>query len=130
MHVIPNGLSDPDVPTQISWSGYFEFDLGRDSLTRSYTNYTGKPYDICAKYFSYFYPAIFNNFAARMDWAKAGNGNRNPVVIINRDTGINPIEINCKTGEKIRLNASKTFDPDGDQLSYKWLSLIHIYALH
>lgn len=51
MHVIPNGLSDPDVPTQISWSGYFEFDLGRDSLTRSYTNYTGKPYDICAKYF-------------------------------------------------------------------------------
>jgi hypothetical protein len=120
MHVIPNGLSDPNVPTQVSWSGYFEFSLGRDSLTRSYTNYTGKPYDISTKYFSYFYPAIFNNFAARMDWAKEGKGNRNPVVIINRDKGINPIEINCKTGEKIRLNATKTFDPDGDQLSYKW----------
>ncbi len=120
MHVMPNGLSNPDIPTQVSWSGYFEFGLGRDSLTHSYTNYTGEPYDICTKYFAYFYPAIFNNFAARMDWAKEGKGNRNPVVIVNGDKGINPMEIVCKTGEETKLNASKSFDPDGDRLQYKW----------
>jgi hypothetical protein len=119
-HIMPNGLSNPDIPTQVSWSGYFEYSLGRDSLTYSYNNYTGDPYDICTKYFSYFYPAIFNNFAARMDWAKNGKGNRNPIVMINEDEGINSIEIVCKPGENIKLDASKSFDPDGDHLRYKW----------
>src|SRR5699024_4448975 len=106
MHVMPNGLSDPDIPTQVSWSGYFSFGFGRDSLNHCYTNYTGEPYNISTTYFKYFYPAIFNNFAARMDWAKEGKGNRNPVVIIDGDKGTNPIEIVCKTGKKIKLNAS------------------------
>jgi hypothetical protein len=120
MHIIPNGLSNPDIPTQVSWSGYFEYTLGRDSLTHSYTNYAGEPYDICTKYFAYFYPAIFNNFASRMDWAKNGKGNRNPIVMINENKGINSIEIVCKPGENIKLDASKTFDPDDDRLRYKW----------
>ena len=120
MHVMPNGLSDPDIPTEVSWSGYFEFGLGRDLKTRSNTNYTGEAYEIGTKYFDYFYPAIFNNFAARMDWAKDGKGNRNPVIIIDDDKSIKPIKVRCKAGEGIILNASKTFDPDGDQLHYKW----------
>jgi hypothetical protein len=123
MHVMPNGLSNPDVATQVSWSGYFEFGLGRDSLTNAYTNYTGEPYDISTKYFAYFYPAIFNNFAARMDWAKEGKGNRNPVVMVNGDKGIKPIEKVCKAGEELQLNASKSFDPDGDRLHFKWWAI-------
>ena len=120
MYLMPNGLSNPEIPTHGSWSGYFQYGLTRDSLTCSYTNYTGKPYAIGTAYFDYFYPALFNNFAARMDWAKDGKGNRNPVVIINGEAGPDPIDITCKTGEKVKLNASKTSDPDGDKLSYKW----------
>jgi hypothetical protein len=120
MHVMPNGLSNPNNPTQVSWSGYFEYSKGRDRLTNSFTNYSGDAYKICTEYFVYFYPAIFNNFAARMDWAKEGKGNRNPVVIINDNKGIYPLEIACKAGEKIELNASKTYDPDSNQLSFKW----------
>jgi hypothetical protein len=120
IHMMPNGLSNPDVPTQVSWSGYFKYSLGRDSLTHSYTNYTGEPYDIGTKYFKHFYPAIFNNFAARMDWAQNGKGNRNPVVTINRNAGISAIEIVCKAGEDIKLDGSKSFDPDDDQLRYNW----------
>ena len=55
-----------------------------------------------------------------MDWAKNGKGNRNPVVMINEDEGINSIEIVCKPRETIKLDASKSFDPDGDHLRYKW----------
>lgn len=120
MHVMPNGLSDPDSPTQVSWSGYFRWGLGRDGKTHSYTNYTGEPYDIGTYYFNYFYPAIFNNFAARMDWAKDGKGNRNPVVIVNGHKGIKPIQVVGKVGKTIKLDASKTVDPDGDAMQYKW----------
>ena len=120
MHVMPNGLTDPDIPTLVSWSGYFEFSLGRDQKTYSNTNYTGEPYEIGIKYFDYFYPAIFNNFATRMDWAKDGAGNKNPVVIVNGDKSIKPILISAKAGKNVKINASKTYDPDGDQLKYKW----------
>lgn len=120
MHVMPIGLSDPDVPSQVSWSGYFKYSTGRDSTTYSYTNFKGKPNEISTKYFEYFYPAIFNNFAARMDWADQGKGNRNPVAIVNGDKGINPIKIVCKPGDNITLNVSKSIDPDGDKMHYKW----------
>lgn len=120
LHVMPVGLSDPDVPNQGGWSGYFEWGTGRDGVTKSFTNYTGKAYDIGTKYFAYFYPAIFNNFAARMDWAKDGKGNRNPIVVVNKDKSLSAIHIKAQAGKKITLDASKTTDPDKDQLNYKW----------
>lgn len=111
MHLMPNGLSDPDVPGQVSWSGYFEHSVCPDNLVYSYNNYTEKPYDISTKYFNYFYPAIFNNFAARMDFAKDGRGNRNPEVIVKKHKSVS---------NNIKLDASKSYDPDGNALSFKW----------
>jgi len=55
-----------------------------------------------------------------MDWAKEGKGNRNPVVILNGDKGTTFIKIVCKPGDKIKLNSSKSIDPDGDKMHYKW----------
>jgi len=120
LHIMPNGLSYPDIPTQVSWSGYFAFGPGRDSKTASYTNASGEPHQIFSRYFDYFYPAAFANFAARMDWAQKGTGNRNPVVIIGKNREIQPIEMIGKSGEIIRLDASKSLDPDGDTLRFRW----------
>ena len=66
---MPNGLNDPLVPGQVGWSGYFEWGIGPDSVTYAYKNQQGSANEIGARYFAYFYPAAFNNFAARMDWA-------------------------------------------------------------
>lgn len=120
LHVMPNGLNDPTMPKQVGWGGYSEWGLGMDKETYSYTNYAGKAKDISAKYEVYFYPAIFNNFAARMSWAKEGKGNRNPIVIVNKNRNIDIIKLSPKQGKSIVLDASKSYDPDGDQLTFKW----------
>ena len=55
-----------------------------------------------------------------MDWAKDGNGNRNPIVTVNDKNGLEAITIKTKAGKSVKLDASGTFDPDGNQLTYKW----------
>ena len=120
LYVIPNGLNDPLSPNQVSWGGYFEWGISPDDSTFAFTNHKGTAKEICNKYETYFYSATFNNFAARMDWAAEGKGNRNPIMVINGNEGINPIHIEKKQGNSITLDASQTFDPENDQLSFKW----------
>jgi len=120
LHVMPVGLNDPDVPNQVGWGGYFEFGNCKDNATRAYQNHGGHAKDISSKYQQYFYPATFNNFAARMDWAKDGKGNRNPVVVIDGDKDIDILIRTPIQGTKITLDASQSYDPDGDKLIFKW----------
>ena len=120
LYVMPNGLNDPLIPNQVSWGGYFEWGISPDDSTFAYTNHKGKANEICNKYETYFYSANFNNFAARMDWAAEGKGNRNPIIVINGNEGINPIHIEKRQGDSIALDASKTFDLENDQLNFNW----------
>lgn len=120
LHVIPNGLNDPEKPEQVGWGGYFKWGISPDNETYAYTNHKGEAKEISSKYETRFYQAAFNNFAARMDWAKEGKGNRNPVAIVNGDQSLEILKIKAKQGKKIVLDASKSYDPDGDLLTYKW----------
>ncbi|MCF8224254.1 MAG: DUF1593 domain-containing protein [Bacteroidales bacterium] len=123
LHILPNGLNNPTVPGQVGWGGYFEWGITPDGSTYAYTNHKGKANEICSKYEAYFYPATFNNFAARMDWAADGTGNRNPIIAINGDQGIDIISMEPKPGKTVTLDASKSYDPDGDDLAFKWWML-------
>lgn len=61
--------------------------------------------------------ALQNDFAARADWCVKPfeDANHPPVVKLS-----SPIDISVKPGEKVKLNAEETFDPDGDKLKYSW----------
>ena len=120
LHLMPTGLNNPNIPSQVGWGGYFQKGNGPDNETVAYVNHQGTARAICSKYVKYFYPATFNSFAARMGWAKNGKGNRNPIVVINHDNGLDIITQQLPQGTKITLDASQSHDPDGDQLTFKW----------
>ena len=50
LHVMPNGLNDPTEPKQAGWGGYFEWGLGMDKETFSYTNHEGFARETSQKY--------------------------------------------------------------------------------
>jgi hypothetical protein len=121
LYVWPNGLNDPENPGFGGWGGYFVRGTGPDQTTKAYVNQPGTPAQpISRKYETRFYPAIFNSFAARMNWAKDGAGNRNPVVVVNGNDRLDIIKLSPAPGTSITLDATATTDPDGDKLKFSW----------
>ena len=55
-----------------------------------------------------------------MQWADKGEGNRNPTVVVNGHKGPSPLVIQAKAGENIRLDASKSKDPDRNAIQFHW----------
>lgn len=60
--------------------------------------------------------ALQNDFAARADWCVNDykGANHQPIVKCNLK------DITARKGQEIKLSSKGTFDPDGDQLNYKW----------
>ncbi len=109
LYVIPNGLNNPEDPHQCGWAGYHERGMCADSLTTAWTSWQEPVRSISVGYKQRFYPDELNDFMARMQWAAEGKGNLNPYIVIPNDT-INSLS----------LDASKSFDPDGDNLQFSW----------
>ena len=120
LYVMPNGLNDPDDPLQAGWAGYHERGMCADSLTTAWTSWQEPIRSISVGYKTRFYPDELRDFMARMQWADQGNGNHNPQVVVNGRKGIQPIHLTAKVGTTIRLDASKSKDADGDDLSFFW----------
>ena len=120
LYVMPHGLNDPEDPLQAGWAGYHERGLCADSLTTAWTSWQEPVRSITVSYKQRFYPDELNDFMARMQWADKGEGNHNPIAVIDGHHGPSPLVIHAKAGETIRLDASQSKDPDGDAIEFLW----------
>ena len=120
LHVMPNGLSDPDDPTQVSWGGYHRYGICPDRETTAWTCWEQPMRKTSIDYFTRFYPDQLNDFIARIQWARDGEGNRNPVAAVNQNSSVKPLVLTALAGKSVKLDASESYDPDGDALNFSW----------
>ena len=116
---MPNGLNDPEDPTQAGWAGCHKFGMCADSLTYAWTSWQEPQKSITEGYKRRFYEAELNDFCARMQWAKEGRGNTNPRILINNQFSLAPIRMRVKAGDKAVFSAL-AFDAEGDSWTIKW----------
>ena len=120
LYVLPNGLNDPEDPSQAGWAGYHQRGICADSLTTAWTSWQEPVRSISVGYKQRFYPIELNDLMARMQWADEGKGNHNPIVIVNGHKGPSPLVLHAKAGERIRLDASQSSDPDNNAILFHW----------
>ncbi|MBR2339239.1 MAG: DUF1593 domain-containing protein [Clostridia bacterium] len=146
LNLIHNGLSDYRHPEWGGWGGRFTrvksqnvpaehfgytylyekkpYLMHRDDVDSWYDGHNGcflnkSPYaSVCRWRWD-----VQNDFAARMLWTVNGefpSCNHNPVAAVNGDCGSDMIFVDARAGDTLSLDASESYDPDGDALSYKW----------
>ena len=120
LNILPNGLHNPNDPQQVGWAGCFRRDMCPDSLTVAWTNWRASQKNISRQYEKRFYEDTFRDFASRMEWAEKGKGNHNPIVTVNGEKGIHTIHVLSQPGKALTLDASESYDPDGDALDFQW----------
>lgn len=149
LYLIPNGLNHPEYPNWGGWGGRYELykpDFANQKKgssgvpiepeTRAIWTHAADSYRHCVpndfgramkldtvqyhdnKATLWRWRADFqNDFAARMDWcvAEYEAANHPPVPVINQKA-----EFTVKSGQGFGIDASATYDPDGDSFSYLW----------
>lgn len=130
LYLMQNGLGSPENPHWGSWGGrYVLTDLGGSA--NHYSDAKDKVQGKNGRFFNSNQATIWrwrdayqNDFAARMQWTLSDDlkkANHAPVAIVNDSSGgPEPLWIEAEAGTEITLDASKSYDPDGDELSFNW----------
>ncbi|KAK7983222.1 ribosomal protein L16- L13 family [Apiospora arundinis] len=131
--LLQNGLGDPEHPEWGSWGGRF---LRVDASGR-YPVYSDAS-DVAIGVNGEIYVSAFagiwrwraayqHDFAARMQWTVTGDAaqektqnNHAPVVVVNGTCGPDVMKLSYQLGEAIVLDASQSWDPDSDGLTFDW----------
>lgn len=110
------GLNDPADPTMGSWGTMFKKMEGP---------FPANYFSTCkvdANELMRWVPDVKNSFMNRLDWSvkEPEEVNHEPVAVIGKDRGNRIIRMKVEPGKTLQLDASGSFDPDRDQISFQW----------
>ena len=113
LYLLPNGLSNPEQPTWGTWGG--RFDGGKSQYEDALIPSLGAHSQRATVH--RWRTAYQADFQARLDWCVAGpkEANHAPVA---RVAGL--LRRAVAPGQVVELDASRSFDPDGDALRFQW----------
>ncbi|KAF9268040.1 DUF1593-domain-containing protein [Marasmius fiardii PR-910] len=129
LSILPNGLNTPGHIEWGSWGGRY---ILTDSSGKTSTYGDASDFVIGLNGETFFskYASIWRwrrafqyDFAGRMQWTVNGNFsevNHHPIVVVNDTCSFDAMEVSYRAGESVVLDASASFDPDSDQLSFNW----------
>lgn len=132
LYLIQTGLGVREHPEWGSWGGRYQLtDISPDGLGSKHysdacdivTGKDGRTYKSNHATIWRWRDAYQNDFAARIRWTmtpELGGVNHHPVVSVNGSAGPEHIYLEAQAGTTIRLDATETYDPDGDDLIFKW----------
>lgn len=136
--LIPNGLNRQEQPDWGGWGGRYMlrrpagetraiWTQGSDDTLRLGSRDTvigrdGRPQVSDQATIWRWRTAFQHDFAARMAWTYApwSGANHAPLAAIDGDTGTAPVRRAVRLGERLRLDARASVDPDRDRLRYRW----------
>lgn len=132
--LIPNGLNTPEHPEWGGWGGrYLLADAdGTQGLYSDAADWVvGQNNDTFLSRFASIWrwrQAYQYDFAARMQWSVTNYGNatttsgeglnHQPYAVVNGSCGT--LQVPYTLGASVVLDASESWDPDGDSLSFEW----------
>ena len=110
------GLNDPFNPTHGSWGSMFKA-MG-EHFPDGYFHTCGVDVTELKRWVT----DAKSSFENRLMYSLKNpeEVNHEPVAKVNRKKGNKVVTIKAKPGKTIKLDASKSFDPDGDKLSFNW----------
>jgi hypothetical protein len=110
------GLNDPLDPTHGSWGSMFK-PMGDDFPDGYYHTC-----EVDQKELERWVPAAKSSFLNRLQYSlkEPNEVNHEPIAGINGDTSNRILHIKVRPGQKVKLDASSSHDPDGDQLTFHW----------
>lgn len=137
LYLIQNGLGVPEEPSFGSWGGrYLPVNVSDRGVPRrghfcdsadSVVGINGGKFTTNKATIWRWRNAFQDDFAARMIWTVSpdfASANHSPVISVNGSLGYSPVNIEADAGSTVTVDASATYDPDGDHLSFKWFQYV------
>ncbi|KAF2654810.1 DUF1593-domain-containing protein [Lophiostoma macrostomum CBS 122681] len=127
--LIQNGLGVPEHPEWGNWGGRYTL-ADASGNTRVYSNAPDWVQGVSGAFYLSTFATIWRwrheyqfDFATRMQWTikdRYQDANHAPVAIVNDTCGPAHMELTYKQGDSVILDASTSWDPDGDDLGFNW----------